>query len=241
MNRLRAALVILVLIMLIPLGIAAQEDEPYIQDDGEPTLPSMRLGGSSGSSWRDESLARQLSIGAGVWRAYWGKVTYEGGNEQAYLFDASYLFSIGTKYFFYGQYFGIGLDGILMESHTEPYEGYYAGGTYHDGGKTTVTQWLFDLNAYGRYPLFYFMNIVGGVGLTCNYVDMGDMPDSKDKFSLAGWNAKLGVEFFVTYEFSISLFATYHSFKRGATVAGMVNQNANVKLTSFFLMANYYL
>jgi opacity protein-like surface antigen len=229
MKRL-SALIILTLATLFPVSLSAGLLGLFSAPDGV--------------DWRAESLARQTSVGLGIWRAYWAAVDYTSGNREQYLFDdPSYMFSVGAKYFFYGSNFGLGLDGVLMESHTEPYEGFRDpfSGEWHPAGNATVTQWLLDINAYYRYPLFYFLNLVGGAGMTCSLVDYGDKPNTKPSTSAAGWNAKVGAEFFISDIVSVSLFATYHSFKKGAVIGGITNQNVNVKLTSFFLMLNYYM
>jgi len=224
----------------------SEEREPDL--DGSPavhrSLGDAIFGGSS-DNWRARALSRQISVGAGVWRAYWAAVTYEGGNGQNYIFDPTYLVSAGAKYFFNDSifsYFGIGLDGVLMETHKESYDAFRdSKGEDHPAGTTTISQWLLDINLYGRYPLIKILNLMAGAGITCSYVDMGSKPNTTGAFNAAGWNAKLGVEFFVVDVVSLTFFATYHSFNKGATIGGIENQNAHVKLTSFALMCNYYL
>ena len=229
--------VVLVMCMCVAAGLQAQEGG----DAANQPVLARTAGAWGGNS--QQFLARQLSMGLGVWRAYWSRVTFEGGLQQDYLFEPTYLISAGMKYFFYGSNFGVGMDGVFMDSYKQPYTA--AGNAPAEGaepaGTATVTQWLFDINAYYRYPLFRSLNLLGGAGLTCNYVDMGEIPNKKDEFSAAGWNVKAGVEFFIADDISFSLFATYHSFKQGAVVAGIQNKNANVKLTSFMLMGNFYL
>ncbi|MDR2733332.1 MAG: outer membrane beta-barrel protein [Spirochaetota bacterium] len=225
----RLSLLAILALALFPAGLSAG-------------LFSGLFSGPDGVDWREESLARQLSVGAGVWRAYWADVTYDGGNKEQYIFDPTYMVSVGAKYFFYGSNFGLGLDGVLMESHKEPYPAFNdPAGNAHPAGNAIVTQWLLDINAYYRYPIFYFLNLMGGAGLTCSFVDYGEMPKVKSSTSAAGWNIKLGAEFFVSDIVSLSLFGTYHSFNKGAVIGGVTNKNADVKLTSFFLMINYYM
>jgi hypothetical protein len=236
----RLAVLVLTAMLVVfafDLGAQAYIHEDDYEDDIGPA-PARRIFDNSGN-WRQEMLRKQLSFGLGVWRAYWSRVTYDTGFAQDYLFDPTYLFSFGAKYFFYDSYFGVGVDGVLMKTHTVEFDGIDP--PELQAGKTTVTQWLIDINAYGRYPIIKNLNLIGGAGITCSYMDMGGYPGTKDNFSAAGWNAKLGAEFFVDDMISVSLFATYHSFSQGAVIAGLENQNANVKLTSFALMANLYL
>jgi hypothetical protein len=235
----KRSVAVIILIACLCAGLQAQpvksvDDESVFSEE---MTPLFRSAGSNGlappAGWLD---TRQLSVSAGVWRAYWADVTYDSGYSQQYLFDPTYLVSVGFRYFFSGSNLGFGIDGVFMDSHKESYtDGNGAPAT------ATITHWLLDINLYYRHPLTRSINLMAGGGLTCNYVDMGGLPNAKDEFSSSGWNLKVGGELFVSHDVSFSLFATYHSFRQGAIIAGAENKNANVKLTSFMLMMNFYL
>jgi hypothetical protein len=216
-------------------GILSAYDDDYVSE-------------SRKKDWRADALEKTLSIGVGFWRAVWSQVTYDNGFVAQYKYsDPDWLFSLGAKLFFYQSNFGIGVDAILMDSTKQDFPAYsetnpITGVTNNfAAGTTTITQWLVDVDLYYRFPLIPSLNLVAGAGLTLNYVNTGDHPYLSDKASGAGWNAKLGAEFFVDDSISLSLYWTLHNFNRGTTVAGSQNMNATVTLTSLLFMANLYI
>jgi len=197
--------------------------------------------------WRADALEKTLSVGVGFWRALWSEVTYDNGFVAQYKYsDPDWLFSLGAKLFFYESNFGIGVDAILMDKESASYEAYSVmlpdtTEQKYPAGTATITQWLVDVDLYYRFPLIPNLNLIGGAGLTYNYVNSGDHPKFEDTTSGVGWNLKLGAEYFVDDSISVSLYWTLHNFERGATIAGNKNMNAQVTLTSLLLMANLYL
>lgn len=228
----RILAVTLVLVALLAGSLSAYDDD----------YKSERRKGD----WRADALEKTLSVGVGFWRALWSEVTYDNGFVAQYKYsDPDWLFSLGAKLFFYESNFGIGLDAILMDKTSVD----YPAGTMPvpvtldpiAAGSATITQWLVDIDLYYRFPLIPNLNLIGGAGLTYNYVNSGDHPYMEDTTSGVGWNLKLGAEYFVDDSISVSLYWTLHNFERGAEVAGAQNQNAQVTLTSLLLMANLYL
>lgn len=211
-----------------------------VEDDGDDDYTSTK----HQTDWRAKALERTLSVGIGFWRALWSEVTYDNGYSAQYKYsNPDWLFSLGGKLFFYESNFGVGLDAILMKSDKIDYP---AGtmpvtGDAYAAGTATITQWLADIDLYFRYPLIPNMNLIAGAGLTYNYVNSSDHPQMEDSTSGVGWNIKLGGEYFFVDSVSAALYWTFHSFERGAEVAGSVNKNASVKLTSLMVMVNLYL
>ena len=196
------------------------------------------------ADWRADALEKTLSVGVGFWRALWSEVTYDNGFVAQYKYsDPDWLFSLGAKLFFYESNFGVGVDAILMDKASVEYPAGAMPVTKDPiaAGSATITQWLVDFDLYYRFPLIPNLNLIGGGGLTYNYVNSGDHPYMEDSTSGVGWNLKLGAEYFVDDSISVSLYWTLHNFERGAEVAGSQNQNAQVTLTSLLLMANLYL
>lgn len=229
-------LAVLLLAMMLAGSLAAYDEDDDYQSERQKR------------DWRADALERTLSVGVGFWRALWSKVTYDSGFVAQYKYSSpDWLFSLGAKLFFYESNFGIGLDAILMDSSKQEYAAYsetnpLTGEVYiYPAGTATITQWLVDLNGYYRFPLIPNLNLVGGAGLTLNYLNSSDHPYLKDDADGVGWNIKLGAEYFFFDSISASLYWTLHRFARGATVAGNRNMNAQVTLTSILLMANLYL
>ena len=226
----RILAVTLVLVALLAGSLAAYDDD----------YQSERRKGD----WRADALEKTLSVGVGFWRALWSEVTYDNGFVAQYKYsNPDWLFSLGAKLFFYESNFGVGLDAILMDKTSVDYPDGLMPVTNDPitAGSATITQWLVDIDLYYRFPLIPKLNLIGGAGLTYNYVNSGDHPYMEDTTSGVGWNLKLGAEYFVDDSISVSLYWTLHNFERGAEVAGAQNQNAQVTLTSLLLMANLYL
>ena len=212
-----------------------------VEDDGDDDYTSTK----HQTDWRAKALERTLSVGIGFWRALWSEVTYDNGYTAQYKYsDPDWLFSLDAKLFFYESNFGVGLSAIMMDSKKLDYAAdlvTYPDGSMNLAGTATLTYWLADLDLYYRFPLIPGMNLIGGAGLTYSYIDTGDHPQMDDSTSGVGWNIKLGAEYFFADSISVSLYWTYHSFERGAEVAGSANKNASVKLTSLMALVSLYL
>lgn len=197
--------------------------------------------------WRRRMLRRTLSISGGFWAAMSTEVTKTDGSVVTTDYkQPDWLFSVGAKLWFYQSNFGVGVDGILLDMQEMEYDPYpgtdmYGNPITNPGGTATMTTWLVDLDVFYRLPISPTLLAVGGAGLSYNVFNAGGHPLYEDSSNSVGFNVKLGGELFIDREISVTGMFTWHTFKQGALINNVYNENLQVKMLSFGVMANIYL
>lgn len=198
--------------------------------------------------WKERMLTRTLSLNVGMWAALAANMeTPDMGSTSVKFRDPDWLFSIGAKLWFYRSRFGIGLDAVLLDHYKEVLE---TGSAYwtRDGNllitseekEFTVAKWLVDLDVYYRLPLVPNLQLVGGVGLTYFVSTLGSLP-YVDNGTAVGYNLKLGGEYFVDKDISVTGMFTWHDFHSGAIYVNGGTEETKVRLFSLGLQVNLYL
>jgi len=188
---------------------------------------------SKSADWRKIPYSRFVSLGAEL--AHRIRYEHEGPSGDSMSWtpgdDGEITWFGGIVYrMFFGGNWGFGFEGLIMDYHKirgnagYAYTGLggYQGYIMVEGYDTTVMRWLCDFDLLYRYPLTPKILLNAGAGLSMDAVTwetkdrLGEKIASGSEVGALGFNLKLGVEYFVSTYWSITLDWKWQTWRTGA-------------------------
>jgi len=196
--------------------------------------------------WTPAMFARTFSLGGELAKRVEYSYTNPFGDTVEWEPDVNDVIWFGgfsMRIFFSGSNWGIGFEGLYLDSAkidnsltyaSQSYAGYgYYGNVFKPGTVTWFVKWLWDIDILFRIPIVPKLLVNGGAGLTMEAVTWvqedleGVSTDSGIETGEVGFNWKIGVEYFLDDVWSVTFDWKWQRWdsgngKESTTIASLV-------------------